>query len=125
MPDDYLSNRRRPQWVESRRSPKYPFGMADDGMGYETNRRTWRSARRFVLLWQVLMLGTALVAAVDVVAGLGWGFHARDVWGALLMSAAGFPLLAFLWFVARTVGMIHDALDRSRRGGNGGRQPED
>jgi hypothetical protein len=75
----------------------------DAGRAHSFNRKMWRLGLRFFVVWQAFVLGFTAIAALDAVGAFGWGYSARDVWFGLLLSGAGFAVLAFCWFIQRTV----------------------
>ena len=62
-------------------------------------RRNRRVMNAIFLLSLVFTVGIFIVATVDVVAGLGWGFSGKD----LGYNALALPLIGLIWLFGRLV----------------------
>lgn len=76
---------------------------------HRLHRRNMRMLRWFMILWLTGFSAVIGAAAIDVIAHVGWGFEAKDIWGGLLMIVFG---CAF-WVLATIIN--HVVLGISRR----------
>lgn len=70
---------------------------------HRLHRRNKRILRWAMVLWLIAVVGFTTAAAFDVIADLGWGYEARDIWGGLLMVAFGCAFWAFATLVNHMV----------------------
>lgn len=69
-------------------------------------RAVWRLMTVLLVLWFVVVALLTATAAVDVIAGLGWGYEARDVVGHLLVLGMGGLFVPFFWGVKTVVSAL-------------------
>ncbi|WP_299543350.1 hypothetical protein [Phenylobacterium sp.] len=70
---------------------------------YRWQRTNWRFMKVLMVLWFGVVGLITLSAAVDVIAGLGWGYQAKDIGGGLLMIALGGLAIPVFWVIKTLV----------------------
>lgn len=75
---------------------------------HRLHRRNKQMLRWTVVLWLMAVVAFTGAAVLDVVANLGWGHEAKDIWGGLLMAIFG---CAF-WGLATVVNHVVLAISR-------------
>ena len=70
---------------------------------HRLHRRNTRMLRWSVILWLLAMAALTIVAGLDVLANLGWGYEARDIWGGFLMMVFGCAFWVFATFINHIV----------------------
>ena len=79
---------------------------------HRLHRRNQRMLRWTVVLWLLAVAAFTSAAIVDVIAKVGWGYEAKDIWGGLLMLVLG---CAF-WGVATLVNRVVLGISRRLHG---------
>ena len=73
-----------------------------------------------VILWLTAVVALTGAAVLDIVADLGWGYEAKDVWGGLLMVVFG----GAFWVFATVVNHVVLAISRRLYGTEPAGPPE-
>ena len=70
---------------------------------HRLHRRNMRMLRWFMILWLTGFAALTGAAAIDVVAHVGWGYEAKDIWDGLLMIVFGCAFWVFATIINHVV----------------------
>lgn len=70
---------------------------------HRLHRRNMRMLRWFMILWLIGFAALTGAAAIDVIAHVGWGYEAKDIWDGLLMIVFGCAFWVFATIINHVV----------------------